>query len=122
VQNNVFLNVAPCSLADLYHRFRRTVCRRLEGRGFQCPQKGWYISTRLHDFTPQKTILYLTSLGTTFLSSNFTDLLQQMFVHCNDVMLATIHRPYHTFDINVSGVGFTAIFRILKNHFLKGCA
>jgi hypothetical protein len=67
MQMAVFWIVAPCSLVEVYQRFRGTCCLHHQGTHSspwwwrqQVPLKRWYTSTRIHGATTQKTAIFIS--------------------------------------------------------------
>jgi hypothetical protein len=57
----VFWDVAPCSLVDIYRRFRGACCPHPSPDWWrqQAPLKHWSISSRLHGSISQKTVIFI---------------------------------------------------------------
>jgi hypothetical protein len=97
----VFLVVAPCSLVDVYRRFRDAYCLHHQGDGRQqASLKRRWTSTRLHGATIQKTVFFIlaavrTSNFTQFLTvQNSNRILSGLFTHILLLLLVLLSLYY----------------------------
>jgi hypothetical protein len=57
-EEDCLLDIAPCSLAEVYRRFRGACCLHHQGLMIEALKRR-SISTRLHDATSQTTVIFI---------------------------------------------------------------